>query len=63
VLSDEERRSLSEIEAGLTADDPALVRRFERTAPGRGGCLRFVIFALVIAGTLIGCLTAIATAS
>ncbi|MGN6761774.1 MAG: DUF3040 domain-containing protein [Leifsonia sp.] len=54
---------MSEIEAGLTADDPALVRRFERTAPGRGGCLRFVIFALVVAGTLIGCLTAIATAS
>jgi hypothetical protein len=40
-----------------------LVRRFDGTAPGRGGCLRFVIFALVIVGTLIGCLTAIATAS
>ncbi len=55
MLSEEERRRLNEIEAGLTADDPALARRLERTARWHHGRLPYAIVALLTAATLIGC--------
>jgi Protein of unknown function (DUF3040) len=54
VLSEEERRRLNEIEAGLTADYPALARRLERRASWHRGRLPHAIVALLIAVTLIG---------